>query len=832
MALSDVQVYIGDGATRDYTILGEIPSKSHLRVWLGDDLVSSDSWDLLGNTVLFEDAPTQGDVISFMVSTTGADFPQSPSDLSAVAANLDLIKNVSDKLGDYQNTEFIVNGLPPQASEGDIAMNVEDGKIYQYQSNVWTVIAEGEGTYSYPNPVDVFDSSFPTSDLYKGKVVYLTSTNSLYIYNDGWTVLNATGKDGTSITWKGSYPSSSYLVDVQEGWTYRNTTDGVSYIYKNNAWVVFSKDGINGKNGSNGTNGINGYNPVKGVDYFDGDRGVDGASVFTGYIFKSVPIGTVASTTAVPTISVFDGYNITVNNGWTDDPYVEDVKTHFIITSLGKFYQEKDSSGKLTDNWVLTAWSTPQKYTLEYGVDFINGANGSYTSFIYKLSATTPAQPIGGNFQGSTATETFPSGWADNPTATDADTEWVSKAVYEYNGVAWVNTSGWSTPSVRYKPGKAGEDGIEGQRGSSIITYDAGASSFNSSTATSYFTSTYGTPINGDQLVWSTTASGGTAIWTYNGSTWSNNTTWTVDGDAVIDGSLYANKLATTALYGKTCFFDDTSNNLSYNGGTLGLFQTNTQFNAIAGTTVVAGGHGVYGYNSNVSVGAGVRGDGNYGVYGNSNNAGGYWGLITDDKCYAGEGFSSPVTTISFTGGHTCFANTEVKIGDIVETISAELITVDQSYTNVASTIEAMSAKVFGVVSKVSDDVEINLRDYKELLEYPDTHGVVKGTYKDEYKPFIQALHDGGYKDVVANAIGEGGINVCDSNGDILNGDYICSSNVAGKGAKQDDDILHSYTVAKALGSVVWDNEVIGEAGCFEQDGVKCKMIACTYHCG
>ena len=69
--------------------------------------------------------------------------------------------------------------------------------------------------------------------------------------------------------------------------------------------------------------------------------------------------------------------------------------------------------------------------------------------------------------------------------------------------------------------------------------------------------------------------------------------------------------------------------------------------------------------------------------------------------------------------------------------------------------------------------------------------------------------------------MGEGGINVCNEGGNIEIGDYICSSNNKGKGMKQDDDLLHNYTVAKALESVDWSKET-----------ATTKMIACTYHCG
>ena len=70
-------------------------------------------------------------------------------------------------------------------------------------------------------------------------------------------------------------------------------------------------------------------------------------------------------------------------------------------------------------------------------------------------------------------------------------------------------------------------------------------------------------------------------------------------------------------------------------------------------------------------------------------------------------------------------------------------------------------------------------------------------------------------------ALGDGFVLVCDEGGDISTGDYICSSNTAGHGKKQDDDLLHNYTVAKASQPVAWS----------EESGSQ-KLIACTYHCG
>lgn len=73
-------------------------------------------------------------------------------------------------------------------------------------------------------------------------------------------------------------------------------------------------------------------------------------------------------------------------------------------------------------------------------------------------------------------------------------------------------------------------------------------------------------------------------------------------------------------------------------------------------------------------------------------------------------------------------------------------------------------------------------------------------------------------------SLGEGMINVVAEGGNIEAGDYICSSSTPGKGMKQDDDLLHNYTVAKAREDVVWTAEEIAANAV--------KMIACTYHCG
>jgi len=120
---------------------------------------------------------------------------------------------------------------------------------------------------------------------------------------------------------------------------------------------------------------------------------------------------------------------------------------------------------------------------------------------------------------------------------------------------------------------------------------------------------------------------------------------------------------------------------------------------------------------------------------------------------------------------------------------------------------------------KKGDEEVIN--DGYEYILKPEHQN--PGVIREEGYPETigEVLDSGTYQAFEINALGEGGINVCSEGGDIEIGDYICSSNIQGKGMKQIDDILHNYTVAKALEDVVWENETHTT-----------KMIACTYHCG
>jgi hypothetical protein len=85
------------------------------------------------------------------------------------------------------------------------------------------------------------------------------------------------------------------------------------------------------------------------------------------------------------------------------------------------------------------------------------------------------------------------------------------------------------------------------------------------------------------------------------------------------------------------------------------------------------------------------------------------------------------------------------------------------------------------------------------------------------------------------NGLGEGAIWITNINGNIENGDYICSSVIPGYGRKQNDDLLHNYTVAKSTMNCDFNLNNDGLYVCeeFQHDGITYKkaFIGCTYHC-
>ena len=104
--------------------------------------------------------------------------------------------------------------------------------------------------------------------------------------------------------------------------------------------------------------------------------------------------------------------------------------------------------------------------------------------------------------------------------------------------------------------------------------------------------------------------------------------------------------------------------------------------------------------------------------------------------------------------------------------------------------------RVMGVLStrhRRTQIKEITKEEY-ELITGDEKYSYEKKEGSDMY---IRDIDTDEFSRGYYNAVGEGSIWVCNKNGNFENGDYITSSTVAGYGQKQNDDLLHNYTVAK-----------------------------------
>ena len=107
-----------------------------------------------------------------------------------------------------------------------------------------------------------------------------------------------------------------------------------------------------------------------------------------------------------------------------------------------------------------------------------------------------------------------------------------------------------------------------------------------------------------------------------------------------------------------------------------------------------------------------------------------------------------------------------------------EAITINESLPLVSLSRKAKDKKCFGVLSASED---------------PDKRVEYNGNFAS-----LMRKEEGDTR-VYVNSVGEGGVWVINTNGSLESGDYITTSEVPGYGMKQDDDLLHNYTVAKTL---------------------------------
>jgi hypothetical protein len=144
--------------------------------------------------------------------------------------------------------------------------------------------------------------------------------------------------------------------------------------------------------------------------------------------------------------------------------------------------------------------------------------------------------------------------------------------------------------------------------------------------------------------------------------------------------------------------------------------------------------------------------------------------------------------------------------------------------TGIPENINGLIIESIGIVNKTDEiNTLVNIK-LSNTNKSKKVYGVTHWFKNDEYPDEPDRLS------LCTVSLGEGTMLVTNYNGNISNGDYICSSLITGYGMLQDDDILHNYTVAKSTEEIDWN--LITDIINYNNIEYKKVLIACTFHCG
>jgi hypothetical protein len=148
-------------------------------------------------------------------------------------------------------------------------------------------------------------------------------------------------------------------------------------------------------------------------------------------------------------------------------------------------------------------------------------------------------------------------------------------------------------------------------------------------------------------------------------------------------------------------------------------------------------------------------------------------------------------TTLSFTGQHLCSPEGPMSQGLVVSANKNRYTTLNGPLATGSRAIR--SSEALPVVSLSESQNDRSVFGVVDRFESDD------GTTRNQTQgaTIVMSTKEIGDQKVIVNSLGEGAVWVVNTNGAVVSGDYLTTSNVSGYTQKQDDDILHNYTVAK-----------------------------------
>lgn len=554
----------------------------------------------------------------------------------------------------------------------------------------------------------------------------------------------------------------------------------------------------------------------------------DRFNAYSSWVSTTVVIGGKTAANAAPTNVIAVGKLKQILVDWDDPTDTDHKETQVfrntsndsgtstkIATTSASYYIDTDvTPGATYYFWVKSVDRSANVSVFSSGVSAIAdseaaGTSGSQTGYVYYQSSTpsNPGTPSATAYAFATGAFTgLTAGWGINPPTVGGSSQiWYSRFTVTESTAG----SGTGAPTFEAALQGYGFVGLVTFSSSTVLT--DGATSFNTGTkidngGAAYDVNANITTINGGKITANSLSVNAIDAGT---STTQVGLTFGMGLGASVAG-----------FYGAGVF---SSSNSGYAGlvvgttGTIGAALAAANSNG-AGNVAIIG----YGNTNTSYTGAttnGYLGEGNAGARGYHNSSAKYAELGTSSySIYANSDIYCAGSYLPFTGVHDGLLGDDqfADIGDILVDVS---IAAKSDISNVITIVEkstfANQKTAIGVYCGTAPESHIPIALQSVIEANPDD--VVPTPVISINENYLSLLNDNDF--IYMNSVGEGQINVCGENGDIEPGDLIVTSSVAGKGMKQTDDILRSYTVAKAREQATFTGNEI-------------KQIACIYLCG
>ena len=331
--------------------------------------------------------------------------------------------------------------------------------------------------------------------------------------------------------------------------------------------------------------GDNYLNTTESVIYFwDGDEWISAESrlELKSFVFKR--------SATRPTAPTGGNYSYNVPVGWSDGiPEALDTNVYAIDPVWVSMFTFNNKTNYTNSP---PTWAEP-----EIMVDVPGESD-----VMFHNSLTTPPTPLYTGDETAIQQVDINNGWYNSSTA---NAVWAANRK-KSSGV-WTNWYVYRIKGETGAPGSNGANGANGRRGS-LVGRGSSAGWPSGSTLTNLIMNIPGSEWSvyaGDTVIWTNTStSGGTEIYEYNGSTWGTNTALRVNGNAVISGTLYSDRImaghigsAVTALASNTVTATDNYPNEYWTVGTTvgSITYTNSSSSYASILIVVTGRTGVSG---------------------------------------------------------------------------------------------------------------------------------------------------------------------------------------------------------------------------------------------